>query len=122
MYNADKPDLALLVLASSPIKTAKDMDGKTLSGVALQDLNSVSTAMWVDRHGGDSAGLKFVEMPASATLAGLQQHRIDAGRRHHLQLCAEAVAPQRKAAGSTICSSANPLGSLPYLTAAASSG
>jgi NitT/TauT family transport system substrate-binding protein len=78
MYNADKPDVALLVLNGSPIKTAKDMNGKTLSGVALQDLNSVSTAMWVDQHGGDSTGLKFVEMPASATLAALQQHRIDA--------------------------------------------
>lgn len=78
LYNADKPDVALLVLASSPIKTAKDLEGKTLSGVALQDLNSMSTAMWLDARGVDTSTLKWVEIPGSATLAALEQHRIDA--------------------------------------------
>ena len=78
LFNADKPDVALLVLTGSPIKTAKDMAGKTLSGVALQDLNSVSTAMWLQQRGVDPESLKFVEIPGSASLAGLEQHRIDA--------------------------------------------
>lgn len=78
LYNADRPDVGLLVLKSSPIKAATDLDGKTLSGVALQDLNSIATAMWLAQRGGDPATLKFVEIPASATLAALEQHRIDA--------------------------------------------
>jgi ABC-type nitrate/sulfonate/bicarbonate transport system substrate-binding protein len=54
LFNADKPD------------------------VALRDLNSVSTVMWLQQRGVDPDSLKFVEIPGSASLAALDQHRIDA--------------------------------------------
>jgi len=78
LYNADHPDTALLVLANSSIKTAKDLEGKTLAGVALGDLNSISTVMWLDQRGVDTSTLKFVEIPASASLAAMEQNRIEA--------------------------------------------
>jgi len=78
LYNADHPDTALLVLTGSTIKTPKDMEGKTLAGVALGDLNSISTVMWLDQRGVDTSTLKFVEIPASASLAAMEQNRIEA--------------------------------------------
>lgn len=78
LYNADKPDVALLVLASSGIVNPKDLEGKTLAGVALGDLNSISTMMWLEAHNVDTSTLKFVEIPASASLAAMEQNRIAA--------------------------------------------
>jgi NitT/TauT family transport system substrate-binding protein len=78
LYNADKPDVGLLVLASSSIKTAQDLKGKTIAGVALQDLNSISTVMWLEQRGVDTSTLQFVEIPASASLAAMEQNRIAA--------------------------------------------
>jgi NitT/TauT family transport system substrate-binding protein len=73
-YDSGKPDVALLVATNSPIKTAKDLVGKTLASVSLQDMNTFATFTWLDQHGVDHTSLKYVEMPASATLAA-----IDAG-------------------------------------------
>jgi NitT/TauT family transport system substrate-binding protein len=75
-YEADKPDIALLVLKDGPIKTAKDLEGKTLAAVSLQDMNSVATFAWLDQHGVDRSTLKYVEIPASAALAAMEQNRV----------------------------------------------
>jgi NitT/TauT family transport system substrate-binding protein len=77
-YNAEKPDIGLLVLANSAIRAPKDLEGKTLAGVALSDMNSISTVMWLEQRGVDVSTLKFVEIPASASLAALEQNRISA--------------------------------------------
>lgn len=78
LYNADRPDVGLLVLANGPIKSPADLKGKTFAGVALADLNSISTVMWLDQRGVDTSTLQFVEVPASAALAALEQNRIQA--------------------------------------------
>jgi NitT/TauT family transport system substrate-binding protein len=76
LYNADRPDIGLLVLNSSPIRTPKDLEGKAIAVVALQDMNAISTLMWLEQRGVDIASLKYVEVPASASLAALEQNRI----------------------------------------------
>jgi len=75
-YNSDNPDFALIVMANSPIKTAKDLPGKVLAAVSLQDMSSIATFAWLEQQGIDSNTLKFVEMPASATLAAMEQERV----------------------------------------------
>jgi len=75
-YNSDKPDLALIVLANSEIKTAKDLIGKTLADVSLQDMNTVATLAWLDQHGVDSSMMKYVEIPASAALPAMEESRV----------------------------------------------
>jgi NitT/TauT family transport system substrate-binding protein len=75
-YDSDKPDIAILVPTASPIKTAKDLEGKTMSAVSLSDLNSIATFSWLDRAGVDRASIKYVELPASAALAAMEQGRI----------------------------------------------
>jgi NitT/TauT family transport system substrate-binding protein len=75
-YNGDKPDLALIVLANSEVKTAKDLVGKVLADVSLQDMNTVATLAWLDQHGVDSASLKYVEIPATAALPAMESGRV----------------------------------------------
>ncbi len=78
MWDDSTPFAQLLVLRDSPIRTAKDLNGKLLSVPALHDIGQVSDSAWVEAHGGDSRTLRFVEFPMSAASAALDQHRIDA--------------------------------------------
>ena len=78
MYDSSRPDYGLLVPVDSPITKPSDLEGKTFGAVSLQDQNSLATFAWLDAHGVDRSTLKFVEMPASAMLAAMEQHRIDA--------------------------------------------
>ena len=75
-YNGERPDLALVVLANSEVKTAKDLEGKILADVSLQDMNTVATLAWLDQHGVDSSALKYVEIPANASLAAMESGRV----------------------------------------------
>jgi NitT/TauT family transport system substrate-binding protein len=77
VYDTNSPDGALLVSAASPVRAAKDMNGKIVAVPALNDLNTVATRAWIDRNGGDSASIKFVEIPAAAQGAALESGRID---------------------------------------------
>jgi NitT/TauT family transport system substrate-binding protein len=67
-----------LVLKDSPIKSGRDMNGKTLGSGSLRDINAAATFAWVDKTGGDSSTIRVVEVPASAGAAFLEQHRVDA--------------------------------------------
>ena len=75
-YVSEHPDYALLVAANSSIKTAKDLEGQTLAAVSLKDQNSLATFAWLDAQGVDRSKLKYVEIPASATLAAMEQNRV----------------------------------------------
>ena len=72
-YDASKPDYALLVSANSPVKTAKDLQGKTLAAISLQDMSSIATFGWLEQNGVDPTTVKYVEIPAVATLPAIEQ-------------------------------------------------
>jgi NitT/TauT family transport system substrate-binding protein len=67
-----------IVAADSPIKSGKDLNGKTLGSASLRDINAAATLAWIDKTGGDSKSIKVVEVPASAGAAFLEEHRADA--------------------------------------------
>jgi len=75
-YSSTDPDFGLIVMADSPIKTAADLPGKTLAAVSLQDMSTVATYAWLSQRGVDPSTLKFAEMPASVTLAAMEQGRV----------------------------------------------
>ncbi len=79
MYNPAIPDGALIVAADSPIKTARDLNGKIVAVPALGDLNTTAARAWVDQNCGDSKTLQFVEIPVASQLAALNAGRIAAG-------------------------------------------
>lgn len=77
-YDSAHPAFGLLVPVDSALKAPKDLEGKTFAAVALSDMNTLATFAWLDERGVDRTKLKIVEMPASATLAAMEQGRVDA--------------------------------------------
>lgn len=100
-YVVGTPQVGLIVLKDSPIKTAKDLNGKTLAGISLQDQNVVSTLAWMDKNGGDSSTLKYVEIPASASLAAMEAGRIVASAVYEPVLTAAIESGKVRVLGDT---------------------
>ena len=59
---------AAIVRKDSPIKTGRDLNGKTFAVPALMDLNQIAAMAWIDQTGGDSRTVKIVEIPASTAV------------------------------------------------------
>ena len=78
LFNAKKPTSYFLVLKSSPLHAAKDLDGKTVGCNGLKNITQLSVQLWVDKNGGDSSTIKFVEMPFTEMEPALVQGRVDA--------------------------------------------
>lgn len=76
MYDANVNDGGLLVARDGPIRGARDLNGRTLSCAALHDLFAISIAAWLDRNGGDSKSVEFVELPNSAAADAVAAGRI----------------------------------------------
>lgn len=68
----------LAVLNASTITKASDLNGKTVGLVVLKSSQQVAAMAWVDKHGGDSRSLKFVEIPFTEMAPALEQGRVDA--------------------------------------------
>lgn len=68
----------ILVAKDSPYKTAADLDGKTIALNAIKALPQVSASSWMDKHGGDSKTVKFIEMTFPSMAAAVEAHRVDA--------------------------------------------
>ncbi len=78
MYGPENGDDAGLVVArDSPIRVARDLDGRTLSVPALHDLFTVTMSAWIDQHGGDAKTIRFVELPNSAAPEAVATGRVD---------------------------------------------
>jgi NitT/TauT family transport system substrate-binding protein len=111
LYDAASPTAALSVLKDSPIKTAADLTGKVVAVSGLGDLTYYATRAWIDKNGGNSASVKFIELPFPAMAAAVIQHRVDAAYIIEpfftaaaddvriLARAAESVAPRYQATG-----------------------
>jgi NitT/TauT family transport system substrate-binding protein len=75
-----------LASASSPLRTGKDFNGKTVSVPGLGGTQNYAVRAWVDATGGDSSTLHFVEIPNSSVPAAIAAGRIDAGTTDALTL------------------------------------
>lgn len=75
--NLSDATVGLVVTADSPITNAKGFSGKTIAVQALKDLNQYATEAWIDQNGGDSASVKFIEVPSPEMAAELQKRLID---------------------------------------------
>ena len=68
----------LMVGVDSPIKTGKDLEGKIMGINTLGNVAQATAMLWVDKHGGDSSKVKWVEMPMPQMAPALVQKQIDA--------------------------------------------
>ena len=67
----------VLVRPDSPIRTAKDLKGKTIASPALHSLGTTGASAWIDANGGDSSTVSYVEIPFPAQPAALAAGRVD---------------------------------------------
>jgi NitT/TauT family transport system substrate-binding protein len=78
IYDPKTPDAVLLVAASSTLRSARDLTGKTIGTPSLNDLSTVATQAWMENNSVDPHGAQFVEMPFPAMEAALDQNRVQA--------------------------------------------
>jgi NitT/TauT family transport system substrate-binding protein len=78
LYSSASPSAYLVALKTGPIKTAKDLRGRTVAVSSLHEFAHCSVLNWIDRNGGDSKSVNFIEMPMASTIAALQTGHIDA--------------------------------------------
>ena len=69
---------AIEVLKTSPIKSAKDLEGKTVAVNTLNNIVHLMAMAWVDKNGASSSKVKFVEVPFPQMEAALVGAKIDA--------------------------------------------
>lgn len=69
---------AILVRKGSPIKTAKDLEGKTLAVNNLNNIVHLMAMAWLDKNGANPAKVKFVEIPFPQMEAALTSEKVDA--------------------------------------------
>jgi len=69
---------AIIVGKDAPIKSAKDLEGKTVAVNTLNNIVHLMALAWVDKNGGNSAKIKFVEIPFPQMEATLVAGKVDA--------------------------------------------
>jgi NitT/TauT family transport system substrate-binding protein len=69
---------AIVVAKDSPIKSAKDLNGKTLMTSALQNILQVQADAWIEKNGGDWKSIKWVEAPPAQEGGSVATKRVDA--------------------------------------------
>jgi NitT/TauT family transport system substrate-binding protein len=79
-YRDTAPTTQLCVAPNSPIRSGKDLNGKTVGTISLKALDQSSVQAWIDRHGGDSSTVRFVEVTTSEMPAALERGTIQAAQ------------------------------------------
>jgi NitT/TauT family transport system substrate-binding protein len=67
----------ILVAKNSPIKTAKDLNGKTCVTSALQNILQIQAVAWMDKNGADWKSVKWIEEPPADEAGAAATGRVD---------------------------------------------
>ena len=78
LYSAKEPTSVLMVPKDSRAKTARDFNGKVVAVNGLNSLSQFAAEAWVDKNGGDSKSVHWIDMPFSEMVPAMASHRIDA--------------------------------------------
>lgn len=78
VYTTESPTTLLSVNRDSPIRTARDLAGKTIGVTTLRDISQVSVMAWLDKSGGDAKASQYVEIGPSLMVAAVTSNRVDA--------------------------------------------
>jgi ABC-type nitrate/sulfonate/bicarbonate transport system substrate-binding protein len=72
------PSNVLIVAKNSPLHTAKELNGKIIATNPLRGIGEVLTNAWIDKNGGDSSTIKYIEVPFPDAEGVVVQGRADA--------------------------------------------
>ena len=78
LYLSSSPTNAIIVLKNSPLRKAADLNGKTVATRDLANMSYFGAKAWIDKNGGDSKTIKWVEISDTQDVAAMQAGRIDA--------------------------------------------
>jgi NitT/TauT family transport system substrate-binding protein len=78
IYDPKTPDAVLLVGANSPLRSARDLIGKTIGMSSLGDISTIATQAWMDADHVDWHAVQFVEVSLPTMQAALDQGRVQA--------------------------------------------
>ncbi|MGA2393585.1 MAG: ABC transporter substrate-binding protein [Candidatus Lustribacter sp.] len=79
VYTSKDPTTVMVVAPDSKLRTARDLSGTTVGVNVLAGIAHIATQAWIDKNGGDSKQVHFLELPNTAMTAALTSKRIDAG-------------------------------------------
>lgn len=79
MHSVKNEVVDFVVKPDSTLRPGRDLNGATIAVSSLNDLYTVSIKAWVDKAGGDSSTLKFVEIPIPAVAAAVEAGRVAGG-------------------------------------------
>ena len=102
IWDPKNPFSQMLVASDSPYKTGADLNGKVASAAALNDLVELAIVAWVDKNGGDSKTMKWVEIPNSASGAALIEHRTDVTMLNEPQVTAALATGKTRVLGEAL--------------------
>jgi NitT/TauT family transport system substrate-binding protein len=78
IHEPSAPVNLLVVANDSPVRSAKDLNGKVVAGSGLGTISGFVPREWLERNGADLASVKFIELPFPQMLPALEAGRIDA--------------------------------------------
>jgi NitT/TauT family transport system substrate-binding protein len=83
LYDAKAPNSGFLALKDAPLRNGKDFEGQVVSLASMGDTGSVVLRAWIDRNGGDSSKVRFVEVPIAAAAVAVEERRVAAGEMNY---------------------------------------
>jgi NitT/TauT family transport system substrate-binding protein len=78
LYLSTTPTSGLIVRKDSPYFKAADLNGKTIATRDLANMSYFGAKQWMDKNGGDSKSVKWIEIPDTSVVPALQVGRFDA--------------------------------------------
>jgi NitT/TauT family transport system substrate-binding protein len=79
MYTAAAPTIELCVTKDSPLRTARELEGKTVSVSGIKDITHLAVVTYLLKNGADPQKVNIIEMPFSQVSAALKRGAIAAG-------------------------------------------
>jgi NitT/TauT family transport system substrate-binding protein len=77
LYSPRSPQSLLVIAPDRPAPKASELNGKVFCGVAVKGMDELAVDAWMDKMGGQSSTIKFVELPPSAEPGALAEGRVD---------------------------------------------
>lgn len=71
LYSSAHPTTLLVVAADSPIRQARDFEGKTIAVIGLASIGSSAVSEWLRKNGADATRVKLVELQFANMVAAL---------------------------------------------------
>lgn len=70
--------IGMVAKKEAAIASGRDLNGKIVAVPSIGDLNTLASRSYIDKNGGDSTTVKFIEMPAPSALTAVIDGRVDA--------------------------------------------